>query len=46
VPDYERDESFQQAYAASAASPEAWQAWRTEWIDIDEDDYQRKVGAR
>jgi glutaconate CoA-transferase subunit A len=46
VPDYERDEAFQKEYAASAASAEAWDAWRAEWIDISEDDYQRKVAAR
>jgi acyl CoA:acetate/3-ketoacid CoA transferase alpha subunit len=45
VPDYERDEAFQQEYAASAASAEAWQQWRADWIDISEADYQRKVGA-
>jgi glutaconate CoA-transferase subunit A len=46
VPDYERDEQFQKEYAASAASADAWDAWRAEWIDISEDDYQRKVAAR
>jgi glutaconate CoA-transferase subunit A len=46
VPDYERDEAFQKEYAASAASPEAWQQWRADWIDIGEAEYQRKVGAR
>jgi hypothetical protein len=34
----------QRAYAASARSPEAWAAFRTEWIDISEAEYQRKVG--
>ncbi|MFL6238509.1 MAG: CoA transferase subunit A [Actinomycetes bacterium] len=46
VPDYERDEAFQKEYAASAASPDAWDAWRAEWIDVTEDDYQRKVASR
>ena len=46
VPDYERDEAFQREYAASAKSDEAWAAWRDEWVDISEDDYQRKVAAR
>jgi glutaconate CoA-transferase, subunit A len=46
APDYERDEAFQKEYAASAASPEAWQQWRADWIDISEADYQRKVAAR
>jgi len=43
VPDYDRDEQFQAAYAKSAASPEAWQAWRAEWVDIDEAEYQKRV---
>jgi glutaconate CoA-transferase subunit A len=42
-PDYPRDEPVQRAYAASARSPEAWEAFRAEWIDIGEDEYQRKV---
>src|SRR3954452_23645080 len=46
VPDYERDEQFQKEYAASAASADAWDAWRAEWVDISEDDYQRKVASR
>jgi acyl CoA:acetate/3-ketoacid CoA transferase alpha subunit len=45
VPDYERDEAFQRGYAASAKSPEAWESWRADWIDIPEADYQRKVAA-
>ena len=28
IPDYERDERFQRAYAAAAADPEAWAAFR------------------
>ncbi len=46
APDYERDEAFQREYAKSAASPEAWDAFRAEWIDIDEAAYQRKVQER
>ena len=45
VPDYERDEAFQKAYAASAKSPEAWAEWRASWLDIDEDGYQQKVAT-
>jgi glutaconate CoA-transferase, subunit A len=45
VPDYERDELFQKAYAASAKSPEAWAGWKTAWLDLDEDGYQRKVAT-
>ncbi len=44
VPLYDRDEAFQKEYAASAKSPEAWAAFRAEWIDISEDDYQAKRG--
>ncbi|HMF04258.1 MAG TPA: CoA-transferase [Acidimicrobiia bacterium] len=33
-PDYERDESFQREYAATAKSPEAWDAFRTKYIDV------------
>jgi glutaconate CoA-transferase, subunit A len=43
-PDYPRDEAVQRAYAASARSPEAWAAFRAEWIDIPEAEYRRKVG--
>lgn len=43
APDYGRDEGFQRAYAASAASPEAWAEFRAAWIDIPEADYQKKV---
>jgi glutaconate CoA-transferase subunit A len=46
TPDYERDEAFQKEYAGSAASPEAWQQWRADWIDISEADYQAKLSAR
>jgi glutaconate CoA-transferase, subunit A len=46
VPDYERDEAFQKEYAASAKSPEAWQQWRTAWLDLDEDGYQQRLASR
>ena len=46
APDYGRDEAFQAEYAKSAASPEAWEAFRTAWIDLPEADYQRKVQER
>jgi acyl CoA:acetate/3-ketoacid CoA transferase alpha subunit len=42
-PDYPRDEEVQRAYALSARSPEAWASFRAEWIDLPEDEYQRKV---
>ncbi len=44
-PDYERDEDAQRTYAAAARSAEGWLAYRAEWIDTDEDDYQRSRGA-
>jgi glutaconate CoA-transferase subunit A len=45
-PDYGRDESFQRDYAASAASAEAWDSFKAEWVDIDEPSYVAKVSAR
>ena len=42
-PEYPRDEAVQRAYAESARSPEAWAAFRSEWVDIPEDEYRRKV---
>jgi glutaconate CoA-transferase subunit A len=33
-PDYPRDEKLQKEYAASAASPEAWSAFRAKYIDV------------
>jgi glutaconate CoA-transferase subunit A len=42
-PDHARDEAFQALYAASARSPEAFAEFRSEWLDISEDEYQRKV---
>lgn len=46
VPDYERDEAFQREYAKAAADAEGWQQFKAEWLDVDEDEYQRKVTAR
>jgi glutaconate CoA-transferase subunit A len=45
-PDYERDEAFQQEYAASAKSDDAWAGFRTKYLDVSELDYQSTVGAR
>jgi glutaconate CoA-transferase, subunit A len=42
-PDYPRDEAVQAAYVAAARSPEAWAAFRAEWVDIPEAEYRRKV---
>jgi glutaconate CoA-transferase subunit A len=43
VPDYGRDEAFQRAYAASASSPEAWRAFRAEYLEGDEAAYHAAV---
>jgi glutaconate CoA-transferase, subunit A len=40
VPDYGRDEAFQAEYAASAASPRAWERFRTRYLSGDEAAYQ------
>lgn len=45
APDYERDEAFQKAYAASAKSPEAWASFREAWLELSEADYQAKLRA-
>jgi len=45
VPDYPRDEEFQQAYAASAKTPEAWAEWRARYLDCgDHAEYRKVVG--
>jgi glutaconate CoA-transferase subunit A len=43
VPDYERDEAFQAAYAASGKDAAAWEAFRTEFLSGDEAAYQSAV---
>ena len=43
LPDYGRDEAFQKRYAATAKSDEAWDEFRTEFLDLDEAGYQAKV---
>ena len=43
VPDYARDEAFQAEYARSAASPQAWERFRTDYLSGGEDDYQEAV---
>ena len=42
-PDYGRDEVFQRHYAASAASPAAWEAFCDRFLSGDERSYQRAV---
>ena len=46
VPDYGRDEAFQKEYAASAKTPDAWDAFKTAWVDVSEADYQSRLRAR
>ena len=43
VPDYGRDEAFQKAYATSAGDPEAWAAFASRYLEVDEDGYQAAV---
>lgn len=46
APDYERDEPFQSEYAASAKSPEAWDAFRAKYVDLpSHEDYLAQVGV-
>jgi len=44
-PDYGRDEAFQKRYAASAADPEVWSAFRERFVDVDEAGYHAAVAA-
>ncbi len=46
VPEYGRDEAFQQRYAAAASTPEAWVRFRAEWLDVSEADYQSRRARR
>jgi glutaconate CoA-transferase, subunit A len=41
-PDYDRDEAFQREYAGTAKSADAWDAFRTAWLDLSEDEYQAR----
>ena len=46
-PDYPRDEAFQREYALSAREPDAWDAFRAEWLSLpDEETYRDKVTGR
>ncbi|HEY2518240.1 MAG TPA: CoA-transferase [Polyangiaceae bacterium] len=45
-PDYGRDEGFQREYAASAATPEAWGAFRAKYIDVSSEAYAQAVKGR
>jgi glutaconate CoA-transferase, subunit A len=44
-PDYGRDEPFQRAYAAGAQSPEAYQAFKARYLDLESHDEYRRVVA-
>jgi glutaconate CoA-transferase subunit A len=43
VPDYERDEGLQKEYAAAAKSADAWSEFRRQWVDVTEEEFQRKA---
>ncbi|MFJ5731663.1 CoA transferase subunit A [Streptomyces paradoxus] len=43
VPDHERDEAFQQAYARAARAPDAWQGFTERFLSGDEEAYQAAV---
>ena len=43
VPDYGRDEAFQQRYAAAAADPERWRRFTETYLQGDEAAYQKAV---
>ncbi len=46
-PDYDRDETFQREYAATAKDPEAWETFKTKYLDVkSEAAYQEAVRAR
>ena len=40
APDYDRDESFQKEYAATAKDPEAWEAFKARYLDVPEEEYE------
>ncbi|HEY5024593.1 MAG TPA: CoA-transferase [Acidimicrobiales bacterium] len=42
-PDYDRDESFQKAYASAAADPDAWAAFEARYLEVDEAGYHAAV---
>lgn len=46
-PDYDRDEAFQREYAAAARDPEAWDAFRAEWLELESHEaYRAKLEER
>ena len=45
--DYGRDEAFQKEYAATAKDPDAWEAFKAKYLDVEtEADYQEAVKNR
>lgn len=42
-PDYGRDEPFQRAYAATAADPEAYQAFKARYLDLESHEAYRRA---
>ncbi|MEU6763023.1 CoA-transferase [Streptomyces sp. NPDC046853] len=45
VPDYDRDERFQKAYATAAGDPDAWKEFEDRFLTGSEQDYQSAVQA-
>ena len=45
-PDYGRDEAFQKEYALTAKDPEAWEAFKTRYLDVPEEEYQAAIKER
>jgi glutaconate CoA-transferase subunit A len=45
IPDYQRDETVQREYAATAKDPDAWAAFRAKYVDVPEADYRRVIGV-
>lgn len=45
VPDYDRDESFQGEYAATAKDDAAWHQFKARYLDVSEDEYQQAISA-
>ncbi|HUC21917.1 MAG TPA: CoA-transferase [Streptosporangiaceae bacterium] len=46
VPDYDRDEALQRDYVTAAKDPDLWAKFVAEYLDGDEQDYQRAVARR
>ncbi len=44
-PDYGRDEKFQREYAATAKDEQAWEVFRTKYLEASEADYQKAVAS-